>query len=74
MKSKHRLLCGDATEPETLRQLLRGERAQCVFTSPPYAVGIDYGETYTGTIENLRAMLPKLAAVWKDVVTGGASP
>src|SRR5690349_230470 len=71
LKSKHRVLCADATDPAAVARLMDGERADCVFTSPPYAVGIDYGETYQDTIANLRAMLPKLAAVWKQVVVAG---
>lgn len=37
----HRLICGDATEIETYERLLAGERAQMVFTDPPYNVKID---------------------------------
>ena len=66
----HRLLVGDCTDPANVARLMGGERADCVFTSPPYAVGVDYGE-YEDTIENLRAMLPKLSALWLDVVVDG---
>jgi DNA modification methylase len=38
---KHRLLCGDATDPEAYGRLLGNERADCVFTDPPYNVKID---------------------------------
>ncbi len=38
---KHRLLCGDATDPATYGRLLVGEQAQMVFTDPPYNVPID---------------------------------
>ena len=38
---RHRLICGDALAPETYSQLLAGERAQMVFTDPPYNVKID---------------------------------
>ena len=38
---KHRLLCGDATDPTTYGRLLVGEQAQMVFTDPPYNVPID---------------------------------
>jgi DNA modification methylase len=37
----HRLICGDATDPETYNWQLGGERAQMVFTDPPYNVKID---------------------------------
>ncbi len=36
----HRLICADATNPETYVRLLDGERAQMVFTDPPYNVKI----------------------------------
>jgi DNA modification methylase len=38
---RHRLLCGDATRPESFARLLAGEQAQMVFTDPPYNVRID---------------------------------
>jgi DNA modification methylase len=36
----HRLICGDATLGATYERLLAGERAQMVFTDPPYNVPI----------------------------------
>jgi site-specific DNA-methyltransferase (adenine-specific) len=36
----HRLICGDATDPEVLARLLDGERASMICTDPPY--GVDY--------------------------------
>ena len=36
----HFLLCGDSLEPESYERLLRGKRAQMVFTDPPYNVRI----------------------------------
>lgn len=36
----HFLLCGDCLEPESYERLLRGKRAQMVFTDPPYNVRI----------------------------------
>jgi hypothetical protein len=38
---RHRLLCGDAQDPEVFRKLLDGEKANLVFTDPPYNVAID---------------------------------
>src|SRR5262245_3973868 len=38
---RHRVLCGDSRLAETLDGLLQGERADLVFTDPPYNVPID---------------------------------
>lgn len=35
----HRLLCGDATQPKDLERLLGGDRADVLWTDPPYGVG-----------------------------------
>lgn len=64
----HRLLIGDSTKREDVETVMGEEKADCVFTSPPYAVGVDYGETYQDTIDNLRFMLPKLSKLWRDFV------
>jgi DNA modification methylase len=37
---KHRLLCGDATDPADVARLLAGARPQLLVTDPPY--GVDY--------------------------------
>lgn len=37
---KHRLLCGDATDPDSYKRLLGRARASMVFTDPPYNVPI----------------------------------
>jgi DNA modification methylase len=36
----HRLICGNALEPATVAALMCGERAQMIFTDPPYNVPI----------------------------------
>lgn len=38
---KHRLYCGDATNPESYSHALGGKAAEMVFTDPPYNVPID---------------------------------
>jgi site-specific DNA-methyltransferase (adenine-specific) len=37
---RHRLICGDSTNPETIRRLLAGQTARMMFTDPPWNVAI----------------------------------
>ena len=38
---KHKLVCGDATDKETVLRLMEGERADMIFTDPPYGMNLD---------------------------------
>ena len=48
----HRLICGDATDTDVLDQLMQGDKADCVFTDPPYNVKIDGNVCGSGTIKD----------------------
>jgi site-specific DNA-methyltransferase (adenine-specific) len=38
---RHRLMCGDSTDKESVEMLLGGSKVDIVFTDPPYGIGID---------------------------------
>jgi len=41
---KHRVMCGDSTKIEEVEKLLDGNRADILFTDPPYNVGYKYNQ------------------------------
>lgn len=47
---EHRLMCGDSTDLKSVQRLMDGNKADMVFTSPPYNAGSDElsGNTHTG--------------------------
>lgn len=47
---RHRILCGDSTEPETFARLLEGEKAELLATDPPYLVDYAGGNHPNSTV------------------------
>lgn len=71
----HRLLCGDSTDMVAVEAMLDGDRADCMWTDPPY--GVDYvGKTKDAlTIRNDGAAdLPELLAGAFAVATAVLKP
>ena len=48
----HRILCGSALSEESFDRLLNGQRAQIIFTDPPYNVPINGHATGNGAIQH----------------------
>lgn len=49
---RHRLICGDTQKPETFAALMGDERADLVFTDPPYNVKIDGNVCGLGSVRH----------------------
>lgn len=75
----HRLLCGDSTVITDVERLMGGEKADMVFTDPPYGVGFKYktyddvgGEAYEQFCKDWFALLQTMAR--KIAITSGCYP
>lgn len=58
---KHRLICGDSTEPSVLKKLFGNERASMIYSDPVYNIKIDYNkgvggkQNYGGNVNDNRS-------------------
>ena len=72
----HRLVCGDCTDPAVWDSVIGDERLRCVWTDPPYGVGIVGGSHAIDPAKRIKmghktiqndAMTPEdTAALWSD--------
>lgn len=48
---RHRLICGDSTDKATIEFLMNGEKADMVFTDPPYNVAIGSKNAFLNSVQ-----------------------
>ena len=68
---EHRVICGDCTDEAVVEKLMGEERADMVFTDPPYNINYDYGEyndnmpesEYLEFVNSFVAVLTKFASL-----------
>lgn len=57
---KHRIICGDSTDPEVLRKLFGNEKASMIYSDPVYNIEVDYNggiggkQSYGGDVKDKR--------------------
>ena len=62
---EHRLICGDCTDKAVVERVMGGEKADMIFTDPPYGVDYEYADTkddpakHEQFMENVWSVLPE---------------
>lgn len=67
----HRLMCGDSTSIDAVEKLMDGQKADMVFTDPPY--GVDYKGIHNDSRNGLEDLLRGVFANYIAISKSGAS-
>ena len=75
---EHRVLCGDATNPDDVAMVMGGRQAACMWTDPPYGVAYEGGTKEHLTLRNdrpetLEALLAESFTAADQVLAPGAA-
>ena len=54
---KHRIMCGDSTKESDVNKLMNGDKADMVFTDPPYGVSASGGRSQTVKRDNIKKIV-----------------
>lgn len=68
---KHRLMCGDSTSADAVEILMDGQKAEMIFTDPPY--GVDYEGIHNDSRSGLAALLDQAFANYALAAKPGAA-
>jgi len=71
LKSQHRVMCGDSTNAGTVALLMNGDKADMVFTDPPYGIKIVGGKGKIGGDKPFDSKKANIGNVRGEIVKAG---